>query len=126
MSDDTSKHNFLISVCKCKGTLKYIHLECLKFWVKSKINVKFENSYMRVIEEKDVKCELCLQSFPLKFSYNNVDYDLLNLTQTYKNFIVFSCKDSLLLIFKLNEQTEYRIVIYFKKFNLNKITCKFF
>jgi hypothetical protein len=35
--DDTTDENPLISPCKCKGSMKYIHYKCLKNWLNSKI-----------------------------------------------------------------------------------------
>ena len=63
-----------------------------------------------VIDDKCMKCELCLTIFPLKFSVNDIDYDLLNLNQKFKNFLVMAFKETLLLVLKLTEKNEYKIV----------------
>lgn len=39
--DEEISLNPLISPCKCNGTMQYIHLECLKQWLESKIHTKF-------------------------------------------------------------------------------------
>ena len=36
LSDDYEQDNPMISPCKCKGTMKFIHLECLKEWLNCK------------------------------------------------------------------------------------------
>ena len=38
--DDEIENNPLISPCKCNGTMQYIHLDCLKKWLDSKIHTK--------------------------------------------------------------------------------------
>lgn len=39
-AENNTSENPLISVCKCAGSLKYIHLECLRTWLSRKENVK--------------------------------------------------------------------------------------
>ncbi|CAI2386840.1 unnamed protein product [Moneuplotes crassus] len=56
--DEEIEENPLISPCKCTGTLQYIHLDCLKKWLDSKIHTKlteFTFSY----NWKNLVCELC-------------------------------------------------------------------
>lgn len=36
LSEDSDMENPLISPCKCSGTMKFIHLDCLKEWLNSK------------------------------------------------------------------------------------------
>lgn len=63
--DDTTSENPLICPCICKGSMKYIHYECLKNWLNSKIeediSVDSENPEVEVISynRKDISCELC-------------------------------------------------------------------
>lgn len=51
--------NPLIYGCKCKGTMKYIHLECLRFWFKSKVNCRQISPILRIYTFENLKCELC-------------------------------------------------------------------
>ena len=37
LCEDNEADNPLINACKCSGTMKYIHIDCLKNWLKSKI-----------------------------------------------------------------------------------------
>ncbi|OMJ74899.1 hypothetical protein SteCoe_26070 [Stentor coeruleus] len=51
-----SKGNILIAPCKCSGTVKYIHEECLKTWI--------------ISQEGDIdegQCELCKTQFLMEF-----------------------------------------------------------
>lgn len=36
LSEDSEQDNPMISPCKCSGTMKFIHLECLKEWLNCK------------------------------------------------------------------------------------------
>ena len=68
--DDTSEQNPLICPCICKGSMKYIHYDCLKNWLNSKIeediSVDSENQEVEVISynRKDISCELCKEKLP--------------------------------------------------------------
>ncbi len=66
LSDCYEDDDPLISPCKCIGSLKYIHLRCLKEWLNSKVEFKYTQSYTYVYWEK-LECELCRSSFPCKF-----------------------------------------------------------
>ena len=35
LSDEQERDNPMISPCKCDGTMKYIHVNCLKEWLQS-------------------------------------------------------------------------------------------
>lgn len=37
MEELATEDNFLFSPCKCSGSCKYIHLNCLKNWMVSKV-----------------------------------------------------------------------------------------
>lgn len=50
--------NPLISPCNCTGTMKAIHLKCLKQWLDSKRSMKVHKGQV-VIKFKKMECELC-------------------------------------------------------------------
>jgi len=57
--DQASKHvNPLISPCSCTGSLKFIHLVCLKEWLEGKKHKKETNAVNSYIW-KNLECELC-------------------------------------------------------------------
>jgi hypothetical protein len=37
LAEDSDHDNPMISPCKCSGTMKFIHLECLKEWLSCKL-----------------------------------------------------------------------------------------
>jgi FHA domain/RING-variant domain len=76
LCEGLSDENPLISLCKCAGTMKYIHIECLQQWMGSKITTTItENSVMKYI--RSIHCELCKVKLPLTITANAVSYDLL-------------------------------------------------
>jgi len=76
LSEEYETDNPLICPCKCSGTMKYIHIDCLRNWLKSKISSK-NYTYMTSFTFKALECELCLMQFPLKIKTKTKTYDLL-------------------------------------------------
>ena len=91
--EDESLTNPLIKPCKCSGSMKYIHLKCLLFWLKSKTiqhhnnsleHNNFFNSYF--INDRN-ECELCKNEFPDYLKHNHIKYCLLDFDYTQENKI---------------------------------------
>lgn len=61
-----NENDVLISPCRCVGSLKYIHINCLKYWMKNRAIINnFSFGYTSFW--KNLECELCHMSFPGKF-----------------------------------------------------------
>ncbi len=57
--------NPLITPCKCAGTMKHIHIECLREWLNSKSSFKESNPPgVKTYCWKALECELCKVRFP--------------------------------------------------------------
>ncbi|CXI31090.1 FHA domain protein, putative [Plasmodium berghei] len=56
--------NPLISPCKCKGSMKYIHLNCLRTWMKGRLNVRSDGDSTVSFFWKQLSCELCKFPYP--------------------------------------------------------------
>ena len=57
--------NPLISPCKCSGSVKYIHLNCLRKWLTTKILSKVSsNNDIYCYVFKSLKCEICQSIIP--------------------------------------------------------------
>jgi len=63
LGDENTPDNPLISPCKCDGTMKHIHIECLREWLNSKRSYK-ENTAVKTYCWKALECELCKLKFP--------------------------------------------------------------
>lgn len=57
--------NPIISPCSCTGSVKYIHLECIKEWLEGKKHKK-ETPYVNSYIWRGLECEIC------KAFYNDV------------------------------------------------------
>ncbi|XP_071602360.1 E3 ubiquitin-protein ligase MARCHF7 isoform X5 [Heliangelus exortis] len=69
-----SSDNLLIEPCKCTGSLQYVHQECMKKWLQSKIN---SGSSLEAV----TTCELCKE----KLNLNLEDFDIHELYRAHAN-----------------------------------------
>ena len=63
LGEENEIENPLICPCKCSGTMKHIHIECLREWLKSKQSFK-SNLAVKTYCWKALECELCRVRFP--------------------------------------------------------------
>jgi len=65
-SNEQDSQNPLLNSCKCAGSVRYIHYECLKNWLKVKMNKKEEESLISYVW-KQFECEICKKAYPCKY-----------------------------------------------------------
>ena len=93
--EESPEENPLINPCECKGSMKYIHYECLKNWLDSKI----ESSPLSSIYVKegigmsycanDLICELCKAKFPDYVNYNNKLFNITFYKTKFEKYLIF-------------------------------------
>ena len=92
--EDSTTENPLIFPCICKGSMKYIHYECLKNWLNSKIEEDMSiDDKDREIESisynrKDISCELCKEKLPDYIKYKGQYYNICFYKPKFEEFIV--------------------------------------
>lgn len=64
-----------ISICKCKGSMKYIHFLCLQKWVQNRVTFK-TTTYLHSYVWKNFDCEICKEDLPCT---SFPSYSLLNI-----------------------------------------------
>ena len=92
--DTNSAENPLISPCKCAGTMKYIHLECLRHWLKNRVSIK-ETPQSAYYYWKVLDCELCKQVLPSTIRVNEENIDMVNISKPTMPYLVLEdiCMD---------------------------------
>lgn len=107
-SDEWSVSNTLLNICACSGSIVFIHLDCLRKWIKSKSVVK-QLEKIKMIAYEDLYCELCHKKLPDEFIYNSKKYSLIVDESTDKSFIAIQ--------YTLSEQNQglryYTYFLYF-------------
>ena len=120
--EDSPKKNPLICPCTCKGSMKYIHYNCLKNWLNLKI--ESELGYGNDIETeqptitystKDISCELCKTKLPDYVKHKGQIYNVSFYKPKYSKFIVLeSIRDD-------NRRTKFIHIIPLNKKQIVKI-----
>ena len=98
-----------ISPCNCKGDHKYVHLSCLKKWLKSRYGSQSLNNPNSMIYSFPNKCEICQGILPDVVEAKDNFYDLSDFVEiNFDNYIVFEilsdnieCNEKTFLILKL-------------------------
>ena len=84
---EQTKANPLLNSCKCEGSIRFIHYECLKFWLKQKMAVKEEQNQVSYMW-KQFECEICKTPYPYVFKSNGNRYRLVDVElPKEKNFL---------------------------------------
>jgi hypothetical protein len=82
MEESDKRINPLIKPCKCSGSMKYIHYECLLHWLKTKVlvanNVYCENGFFTTYLLNLIECELCKNHLPNYIKHKNKIYSLID------------------------------------------------
>jgi hypothetical protein len=87
LSDSETTVDPLISPCKCSGSMKHVHLNCLKEWLRSKITSKVSPKGMS-FHVRDLLCELCRSGFPLIMPYKDQKITLLSLELPRSSYLL--------------------------------------
>jgi hypothetical protein len=129
MEETNKKVNPLIKPCKCSGSMKYIHYECLLHWLKTKVlinkNSYCDNGFFTIYSLNLIECELCKNHLPNYIKHKNkiyslIDYEKFDKKKSKKeksnnNFIIFD------EITPGKQGTKYRYLVKFDQNNVIKI-----
>ena len=93
--EEENDENPLLQPCTCSGSMKYIHLNCLKTWINTSVNIKLESSeYCNIYSYKPAECELCKTTFPDFVRHKGKLYEILDFYNNYSSFLIFECLTS--------------------------------
>lgn len=87
LSDTHTQKNPLVSPCKCTGSVQFLHINCLREWLKTKLDTS-ANGRSTVYSWTSPHCELCKGEFPLTISVNGSCFSLISVQQPRYPFIV--------------------------------------
>ena len=88
-STNDSTTNPLINPCNCTGSVRYIHLECLRQWLSSKITIKSTyDSMVTAFSFKEFECEICKSQIPHQIKVNNEIISLINIGNCSPPYLV--------------------------------------
>ncbi|UKJ89635.1 hypothetical protein MACJ_002887 [Theileria orientalis] len=85
-NDDTNGP--LITPCNCKGSLTYVHLSCIRSWIKGRLNCSTEGMPNKSYFWQKLTCELCGTVYPNKISIDNKEHDFVDIEQPQPPYLV--------------------------------------
>ncbi len=80
--------NPLITPCKCSGSVKYIHLNCLKTWLAKRLNV-VKTQCCVTINWVALSCEMCKAPFRYRIYMDNKKFYTVDIPKPPKPYIIF-------------------------------------
>lgn len=86
--EEESPKNPLIQPCICDGSLKYVHLACLRQWISTHSCIRIDkNENCAIFLIKPVNCELCKAKFPDYIKHLDKSYPLLDFSNEYESYL---------------------------------------
>lgn len=87
-SDIKNLTNPIISPCKCSGSMKLVHLECLRCWIKQRVDIQ-ERPHVTIMSWKSLNCELCKTPYPFAVYFNGHIYELVTYKHPNPPYVIF-------------------------------------
>ena len=116
MEEDDAIENPLIHPCKCSGTMKYIHLGCLKQWIGTQSCVKVDsNEDCCIYLIHKIQCELCKENLPDSIQHNKKIFDIVDFGKDYSNYMTIEAltldkyKNKYLYVVNLDNDKDIKI-----------------
>ena len=110
MGEDEPTSNDLICPCKCDGTMKYIHISCLKEWLNSK-KLVYNGDRVRSFFWKALECELCKTSFETKMK--DTLFEIMEFERPESEYLIMesvkSAPAKVIHVFDLNATDTFKI-----------------
>ena len=114
--EEETESNPLIQPCLCSGSLKYIHLDCLKKWIGTRNWTRVENNEnVCIYLIKEIDCELCKNKLPDYIRHKNKLYKIIEFKTEFKNYISFENltldkqKNKFIYVINLDNKKEVKI-----------------
>ncbi|KAF8819058.1 FHA domain-containing protein, partial [Cardiosporidium cionae] len=81
--------NPMVSPCKCKGSMEFVHLTCLRTWMKGRLNIQNGNSAAAVsFFWRALDCELCKTAYPIFVNAASRKIELLSIPRPSAPYLI--------------------------------------
>ena len=90
--EENQEDNPLVQPCNCQGSMKYIHLICLKHWLETNAYTLSENNTFSKtfkFKEPEARCELCKTKLPDYIRHKGKLYKIMDFGNYYHNYAIF-------------------------------------
>ena len=82
-----NKENPLACLCKCSGSVRYVHLKCIRRWLDTRLNISHEG-HCTIVKWTPLTCEICKVHFKYRVFLDNVKYYTLEIPKPVKPYLV--------------------------------------
>jgi hypothetical protein len=114
--EEDNEENPLVRPCTCSGSLKYIHLKCLKHWINTRSYDKVDSTEICTIYIiKPAECEICKTKFPDFIRHNGKLYSLIDFQHEFKSYLTLESlsvdknKNKFLYVISLENNGKIRL-----------------
>lgn len=110
LGEDDPSSNELICPCKCDGTMKHIHIACLKEWLNSK-KLVYNGDRVRSFFWKALECELC--KTPFEHKMKDSLFEIMDFEKPYSEYMIMesvkSAPAKVIHVFNLTDTDLFKI-----------------
>ena len=114
--EEDNEENPLVRPCTCSGSLKYIHLKCLKHWINTRSYDKVDSTEICTIYIiKPAECEICKTKFPDFIRHNGKLFSLIDFQHEFKSYLTLESlsvdknKNKFLYVISLENNGKIRL-----------------
>ena len=114
--DENNLEDPLVQPCKCTGSVKFIHLSCLRKWISTRSCVKIDTtSECCIFLIKPVICELCKAKFPDFIKYEKHLLPVIDFSEEFENFLTLESltldrqNNKFIYVISLNKEKKIKI-----------------
>ena len=86
MDESDTNENFLLAPCRCIGSCQYVHLNCLRRWLDSKVKKEVVGGTLCYNFDK-FECEICKAELP-RYVMRNGLHELLKIDRPHGNYMI--------------------------------------
>eukprot|EP00826_Nyctotherus_ovalis_P008400 TRINITY_DN12173_c0_g3_i1.p2 TRINITY_DN12173_c0_g3~~TRINITY_DN12173_c0_g3_i1.p2 ORF type:complete len:192 (-),score=13.40 TRINITY_DN12173_c0_g3_i1:331-906(-) len=79
-ASESTAANPLVSPCKCSGSIKYVHIDCMRMWHQSKMDFRAAPHSISYTIRR-FECELCRSKFSIESVKDGVQHALVNIAR---------------------------------------------
>jgi hypothetical protein len=87
LSEEIDEDDPLINPCGCTGSVRFIHLKCIRRWLNSKI-VSKSFSFLTIHSLKNFECEICKVNIPERIKFRNEILSLVEYQKPDSNYVI--------------------------------------
>lgn len=88
LTEGEQENDPLLCPCQCRGSIKFVHLECLRHWINGRLNLANENGSGDTFFFRQLQCELCKSPLPSSASIKGSRVSIVKVPQAKPPFVV--------------------------------------